>query len=393
MTEFNPIFEALDGLDENIAAEAVRPAKKKMKKPLKIAIIAVAATLALGMSAVAATSGSNPIIKINKRQISGDYEEYVNSEGYTVKTVAAVIPQSDMPTYRPIGKIRAEYVDGSFYFYDELGVKINDIAEDTAFYGTSSKDNKVLDSHAKGYESPDYLEGIMTVAADYSYVEYTEWVNLIKYAEYKSNTAKWNRLSLQEKIDFYNMELEAAGVNYYNDYGGISHPTTKEQLALNGIGHFSAGDNQITGPDGVFYDPFNAYSFENTPTEIFKLFGFDPLAVEEMSENKCRCFAMLYYDQELKEFTQGIYQYTLTDDETGAPIEFTAWHYADKRECHTDHFDFDYEYVTLDSGAEARIHRSVNGSYIAEFEKDGAAYAFTTDLDRGIVIRILNNLT
>lgn len=43
MTELNPILKALDDIDENIAAEAVRPAKKKMKKPLKIILIAAAA--------------------------------------------------------------------------------------------------------------------------------------------------------------------------------------------------------------------------------------------------------------------------------------------------------------------------------------------------------------
>lgn len=43
MNNTNPIFEAMSGLDENYAAESVKPRKKKMKKPLKIALIAVAA--------------------------------------------------------------------------------------------------------------------------------------------------------------------------------------------------------------------------------------------------------------------------------------------------------------------------------------------------------------
>lgn len=49
MNNTNPIFEALNELNENYAAEAVSPGKTKMKKPLKITLIAAVSAAALAM--------------------------------------------------------------------------------------------------------------------------------------------------------------------------------------------------------------------------------------------------------------------------------------------------------------------------------------------------------
>lgn len=51
MNNTNPIFEAMSCLDENYAAESIKPRKGKMKKPLKIAVIAAAFAAALSLLA------------------------------------------------------------------------------------------------------------------------------------------------------------------------------------------------------------------------------------------------------------------------------------------------------------------------------------------------------
>lgn len=64
MTELNPILKALDDIDENIAAEAVGSTKKKMKKPLKIILIAAAAAslaLVVGFASGAVGGGDHKL--------------------------------------------------------------------------------------------------------------------------------------------------------------------------------------------------------------------------------------------------------------------------------------------------------------------------------------------
>lgn len=58
MNKTNPIFEALNGLNENYAAEAVTSGKKKLKKPLRIALIAIAAAAFIVMGCSAAVRSS-----------------------------------------------------------------------------------------------------------------------------------------------------------------------------------------------------------------------------------------------------------------------------------------------------------------------------------------------
>ena len=399
MNNTNRIFEAMNDLDENYAAEAILPRKKKMKKPLKIAIIVVAATLLLGTSAVAASSGDHPIMKLNHRQMLADYDEYVNENGWTVKTLTAVEPQDDIPTYRPVGKIRAVYNEndtGIFTFYDELGVDL-EITQDTDIFGTAFKDDK-SDMHEKGANGPDYLRGRASIAADYSWVSYEDWVDPIEYIKYKADEVAWNRKSLQEKADMLN-SLEYGRYSTLKDFGGIPHPTAEEHYTVDGcpstyIHNFdiAPSDRPDYSSNDILFKHYITYNYRCIPSTALKMFGFTPLIGENMTESVGRCFVKLDIDNDLKEFTQGMYQYSLNDTASGTPIEFTVWHKAELRESFTDHFDFEYEYIELNNGTQARLHRSVSGDYIAEFEYDGAFYAFKTSVDRDGVTRILIDL-
>ena len=377
MNKTNPIFEALNELNENYAAEAILPRKKKMKKPLKIALIVVAATLALGTTAIAASSGDRPVMKLNHKEMIADYDEYVNADGWTVKTLTALEPYDEIVPYRPVGRIRAYYENGDFTFYDELGVNINRIAADTDLFGTAFKGDE-SDLHAKFADGPDYLRGRGGIAGDYSSMEFEEWIDPIKYAEYQVMLAKFNRMSIQEKVYYLNLN----GYDYYDGFNGISHPTAEEHFTLDGNAHTSMNG----------FDDFCAFSYQSTPSEVYKIFGFTPIIGADMTEDTARCFALLNYNNDNKEFTQGLYQYSLTDMASGTPIDFTAWHYADLKDTFTDHYGFDYEYIELNDGTQARLHRSITGDYIAEFEHEGSAYAFKTSLDRDNVTRILANL-
>ena len=89
---------------------------------------------------------------------------------------------------------------------------------------------------------------------------------------------------------------------------------------------------------------------------------------------------------------QQIFIYTMTDSASGKDVKFTVWRSAEEKDVDTSCFKFDYEYIPLKNGTEARIHQSVDYNYIVEFEKDGAAYAFVCDLDRELVNRVLENM-
>lgn len=91
MNKTNPIFEALNGLDENYAAEAVTPRKKKIKKPLKIA--AIVAAFAAALSMLAGFTYSNGIAKITLRK--GENTEY-NIE-YRLTLQEYTIPEEFSP--------------------------------------------------------------------------------------------------------------------------------------------------------------------------------------------------------------------------------------------------------------------------------------------------------
>lgn len=92
MNNTNRIFEAMNDLDENYAAEAILPRKKKMKKPLKIAIIVVAAA-ALALLTGFTTSA------VRGRHRFGFYRENSAGHAFDLELTARelTVPKEFMP--------------------------------------------------------------------------------------------------------------------------------------------------------------------------------------------------------------------------------------------------------------------------------------------------------
>ncbi len=112
MNKTNPIFEAMNELNENYAAEAVVPGKSKMKKSLKIALIAVAAAaLALLVGFTAST--------VSGRHRFRFYQEKSAAHAFDLKLTAYKInvPEEFIPQ------------DGQHHFSDSVDTPPSELFE------------------------------------------------------------------------------------------------------------------------------------------------------------------------------------------------------------------------------------------------------------------------
>ena len=134
-----------------------------------------------------------------------------------------------------------------------------------------------------------------------------------------------------------------------------------------------------------------------------KLYGYAPISIDGFSE-KAGTTVVIYTNAVLtedktrytfigdKEITQQMFVYTLVEEQSGTEVLFTVWRSAEHKDTYTDHFDFEYEYIRLNNGTQARLHQSADYSYILEFEKDGAAYGLQLGRERDLADSILDKM-
>lgn len=386
MSKLNPIIEALDGIDEDHVLKAV--AVKKKNKPLRIAVIAAAAALALGGTAAAATLGDDPPIKINDKTVTFKSDAYVDENGYTVRTRTVETP-IDLAAYDPVGVVRAVFRENAkapdqHKVYDELGVNIHEISVGKYFIFVETDKEGETPYRGMMFGGSDMYHTTVSGTPDDEY-NIEIWQDPIQIIKQQTGEIRLRDMSVEEKI---NTHLEYGWDFGYPDYGGLEHPSMRELFEADV--HSAAGE-------------VDCLRFDGLPSEAMELYGYAPVSAEGLTE-KAGLTVVMYKSGEYnsdagewefpdgKKIVQQMFIYTLTDEESGADVKLTVWRSAENKETYTDHFGFDYEYVTLNDGGTARIHRSEYGENIVEYERGGAAYALVTRLDRDGVDRIMQKL-
>lgn len=382
MSELNPIISALDGIDENYALKAVTV--KRKNKPLKIAVIAAAAALALGGTAAAATLGDDPPIKINDKTVTFKSDTYVDQNGYTVRTRAVEVP-TGIAGYEPVGVVRAVHdKDWNDEVYDELGVNIHEISVGNYYIFIDGEKEGEIPFSATMFGSSELHHVAINRTPDGEY-NIEIWQDPIQVVKQQSEENRVRNMSVEEKMNLY---LEYGFDFGYPDFGGLEHPSMRVLVENDARGHSGEADVQI---------------FDSLPSEIMKLYGYAPVSAEGLTE-KAGLTVVMYKSGEYnsdagkweypdgKKIIQQMFVYTLTDEDSGMDVKLTVWRSAENKDTYTDHFGFDYEYITLNDGTTARLHRSENGESIAEYEHGGAAYALVTRLDRDGIERVMQRL-
>lgn len=389
MKQLNPIIEALDGIDEDIALAAAAK-RRRMKKPLRIAIVSVAAALLLGTTAAAATMGEHPIVKFNNKTITPKFSSYVDDNGWKIDTT--VFPYGVYQyEYDPVGEIRgvydvnAEDPRDETRFYDELGIELNGVITDLRMGFRATKEGEIdfgtmsIRNHSNYHQSE-------TENADGTVIKIDLWQDPVQIVMDALSEKAYARMTLDEKIDRW-IQLQTDYT--FPGYGGFAHPTLRELFAEETTGTGVVGFKGLpSDAAGKYYD----YKFDQPEGFTEK----EGLQVIQFS-NDIYVEGKFEYTKELVKadeplVIQQIFIYTMTDDESGKDVKFTVWRSAEEKDVDTSCFKFDYDYITLKNGTEARIHQSADYNYIVEFEKDGAAYAFVCGLDMELVNRVLENM-
>lgn len=389
--KMNPIIEALDGINENTAISAA-PQKRRMKTPLKIVIISVAAVVLLGTTAAAATLGEHPIVKINNKTVTPSYSSYVNDDGWTLKTTVVKYPV-DCAGYEPVGEIRAVYDENcedktdDVHYFDELGVMIDNISKQLAIYLKATKEGEIDIHSMNGTGFFDYHQS-ESMDSDGNNIQIEFWQDPIQVARQVILEKRFAKMSIDEKIEYQLMYGWDIG---YPEYGGFQHPSMRDI--------FSADTN-------AWYGRSDVINYKGLPGDVAAgYYGYTLDQPEGFTEKDGVQVIMIFNthyvpDENFPQINrtvadkviQQMFIYTLTDNASGKDVKFTVWRSAEEKDVDTSCFKFDYEYIPLKNGTEARLHQSGYSNYIVEFEKDGAAYAAVTDLDMELVERMLINL-
>lgn len=378
MTELNPLFEAIGEIDEAMIEKAQAPAKKRVG--LRVAIIAAAAALLLGTTA-AATFGNNPIVKINNKKVKARYSSYVNEDGWTVETTAVELPV-DYCRYKPVGEIRAVYDSDTnvAVCYDELGVRLDKITLWVNLYVHAEKDGETPFMIMSSRSDSNHHES-ETLTPDGKSIEIEFWQDPAQTLKSELEDKKFKRQTADERYaDFliYGDPFE------YAELDGFKCPTYHEMFAIEDI--------RITNQAATFPSLL--------PSEAMKLYDYAPVELKGFSE-KAGLSVFFFTDEvrwenglymEVHEITQQIFVYTLVEEQSGAEVLFTVWRSAENKDTYTDHFDFDYEYIPLNNGTNARLHQGLDDIFILEFEKDGAAYGLNLGTERGLVETVLERM-
>lgn len=377
MTKLNPLFEAIGEIDEAMIEKAQTKAKKRVG--LRIAIIAAAAALLLGTTA-AATFGDNPIVKINNQKVKARYSSYVNEDGWTIETTAVELPV-DYCRYQPVGEIRAVFDsdEKETACYDELGVRLDKITLWVNLYVHAEKDGEIPYMLMSSHSDSEHHQS-ETLTPDGKEIEIEFWQDPAQALKSELEAKKFKKQTADERYkDFliYGDPFE------YAELDGFKCPTYHEL--------FEVEDIKLTT---------GAASFSLLPSEAMKLYDYAPVSLEGFSE-KAGTSAFLFTDAKRSEdgmeftvsaVTQQMFVYTLVEEQSGAEVLFTVWRSAENKDTYTDHFDFDYEYIPLNNGTNARLHQGLDDIFILEFEKDGAAYGLNLGTERGLVETVLEKM-
>lgn len=380
MTNINSLFEAIGEIDEAMIEKAQAPAKKRVG--LRVAISAAAAVLLLGTTA-AATFGDNPIVKINNKKVKARYSSYVNEDGWTIETTAVELPV-DYCRYQPVGEIRAVYDSDTndAVCYDELGVRceFGEIALWGHFYVIANKDGETPFHFSAGITDDNHHQS-ETMTADGKSIEIEFWQDPAQALKSELEDKKFKRQTADERYaDFliYGDPFE------YAELDGFKCPTYHELFAIEDI--------RITNHAATFPSLL--------PSEAMKLYDYAPVELKGFSE-KAGLSVFFFTDAERSEdgmkvtvtaVTQQMFVYTLVEEQSGAEVLFTVWRSAENKDTYTDHFDFDYEYIPLNNGTNARLHQGLDDIFILEFEKDGAAYGLNLGTERGMAETVLEKM-
>ena len=385
MNKLNPIFDAVSEIDDKTVADFIPKYKTKPPKALRIAAVTVAAALLLGTTAAAATLGDDPIVKINNKQVTPWYSSYVNENGWTVKTTAVEIPFADR-RYQPVGEIRAIFDDSSLDmdFYDELGVRLDNLADNINFYINAEKPGEIpfLGAHGTTYE---YYHQSETITSE-GEILIDIWQDPVQAVKSANEKKRYENMTVDERIE----EMGVYGdLIEFSEFGGLECPSIRELFESDSTGLFGITNNLV--------------KFECTPSEAMKLYGYAPISIDGFSE-KAGTTVVIYTNAVLtedktrytfigdKEITQQMFVYTLVEEQSGTEVLFTVWRSAEHKDTSTDHFDFEYEYIRLNNGTQARLHQSADNSYFLEFEKDGAAYGLQLGRERDLADSILDKM-
>ncbi len=382
MTKFNPLIEAMGSIDDVMVEKAQSPAKKPRR--IRTAVIAaVAAALLLGTTAVAATFGDNPIVKINNKQVTSRYSSYVDDNGWTIETTAVELPV-DYCRYKPVGEIRAVFdkdADAPFtyQYYDELGVRLGDVPNWVELYVIAKKDGEMT-HHGMSEHGIDDHHQSTTISPDGKLIEIEFWQDPVQALKSEIADKRFKKMSAEERYK----EIQIYGDPFeYAELDGFKNPTYLELCAIEDIRYTQ-----------------RAATFTSLPSEAMKLYDYAPVVPAGFSE-KAGLSAFLFTDAtrsedgwmlEVHEVTQEMFVYTLIEEQSGTEVLFTVWRSAENKDTYTDHFDFEYEYIPLNNGTEARLHQSAYGFYILEFEKDGAAYGLQLGGERDLAQFILEKM-
>ena len=385
MNKLNPLLDVMSELDDKTVADLAAGYARKRKKPWKIVVIAAAAVLLLGTTA-AATFGNDPVVKINHKRVKSIYSSYVNEDGITIETTAVELPV-DYCRYRPAGEIRAacDSDTGEIVCYDELGVRLDKISNWLELFVYMEKEGEMRTLFSRGQADGEHYQG-GSMTHDGKEIEIEFWQDPIQALKSAHERKKFERQTVDERLEDFKIYGDPIE---YAELGGFKCPTYRELFGAEGIewGSITSG----------------AATFKTTPSEVLKLYDYAPVSLEGFSE-KAETSAFLFanpvcseeehryiYDDNTRVIQQ-MFVYTLVEDRSGTDVVFTVWRSAKNKDTYTDHFDFDYEYIPLNNGTQARLHQSVYDFYILEFEKDGAAYGLKFDGGRNFAESILQKM-
>lgn len=378
MTKLNPLIEAIGEIDETMIEKAQTKAKKRVG--LRIAIIAAAAALLLGTTA-AATFGDNPIVKINNQKVKARYSSYVNEDGWTVETTAVELPV-DWCRYQPVGEIRAVFDSDAkeTACYDELGVRLDKITLWVNLYVHAEKDGEIPYMLMSSHSDSEHHQS-ETLTPDGKEIEIEFWQDPAQALKSVNDKKRFERMTVDERIEEFKIYGDPVT---FEEADGFKCPSADELFEVLGYGGLST----------------NAVKLESVPSEAMKLYDYAPVSLDGFSE-KPGAFVFVTREKELSEdgvgykshtITQQMFVYTLVEEQSGTEVLFTVWRSAENKGTYTDHFDFDYDYIPLNNGTNARLHEGLDGIFILEFEKDGAAYGLNLGTERGLVETVLEKM-
>lgn len=167
----------------------------------------------------------------------------------------------------------------------------------------------------------------------------------------------------------------------YTMYNGLRIPDSTELSAV--------------GASVEDYPEFISCGFNALPSDVFGLFGFEPLNNGVFTEERQDVHINMFKDAPFgNDIVTLVLSYELIYKADDRPVSFIAWVAADENAPGSIGFeDIEYEAVTLRDGSEAVIHNNMGPeSYWVEFSHNGVIYSMRTNENRDGAIGILSDL-